>query len=224
MNEQPEPLPPVVTLAEPPPTVLLVPHKGWTKLSWLVILSVVGLILGYRMLATEAAEKKADLAARIDLKVMRLQLQLFVAVRSLAPGADPADFFNAAEKVGEGDPAKVLRISAFADDMIGPKEALKQLDDLQPDKLTADERRLAEVLRRLYGDQLRGAFEHPSVSDEEADDLQAQLGWLGSLALFPAVDEDTLQAARPPPGHRAPRCWRNIEKAASASSIRRWRR
>jgi hypothetical protein len=50
MNEQPEPLPAVVPPVETPATVVLAPSKGFTKLSWMVILTMVCLIIGMRIL------------------------------------------------------------------------------------------------------------------------------------------------------------------------------
>jgi membrane protease YdiL (CAAX protease family) len=201
MNEQPEPVPPVVALVESVPFVVLPARKGWTKLAWVAILGTVALIVGLRMLPASTLHRgESPAGAAIDLKVLRLQLQIYVAIQHWFPAKDGPDFLAMAD--AGGDPAKVLRVSAFADEIAGPKEALKQLDRLDNDPkrpLTPEEERLLALLRRLYRDQKGGAYQHPSVSDEEAERLKKQLGWFGALALYPAIPADEKQPHGPDP-------------------------
>jgi membrane protease YdiL (CAAX protease family) len=207
MNEQSEPLPPEPPALEAPPTVTIAPRKGWTKLAWIVIVAEVGAIIAFRMLGpVTTSERAQSVAARMDLKVMQLQMQLLMAARGIAQGANPRDLFASAEKTADGDPAKALRLSALAADLIGPKEALKQVDEARQaeDKLTPELRRLIDVLWRLYGDQERGEVFHPSVSDDEAAFVEAQLGWAGTLALHPLTGDETLQRAAAAAGARGP--------------------
>lgn len=192
MNEEPQPLPSVVV--EPPRALPPMPCKGWTKLSWAVILAFVGGILALRMLPAAGETGAAGVAQRIDLKVMQIQMQCLVAARDIAPTLNAQDQYESVAAAADDDPAKRLRVSVFAADMVGPAEALKQLDAVaQPDRLAPEDAHLLDVLRRLYRDQERGLFFHPSVSGADAHWLQEKLGWLGALALYPAVSETTLE-------------------------------
>jgi membrane protease YdiL (CAAX protease family) len=193
MNQPPDPLPESTVPADAVP-VILPQYKGCTKLSWLVILGTVGAIIGVRMLPA-AVEKQATLASRIDLKLIRAQGQALVAIRRLASRTEPGELYAQAQTLAGDDPARQLRVSALAADLVGPKEALRLVDEArqQGDKLSDDDRRLIDVLGRLYRDQQRGAFYHPSVNDNDAAFLKERLGWFGSLALQPTIAEDRLQ-------------------------------
>ena len=194
MYEPFEPLPEAAT-AEPP-VVRPASYKGWTKLSWALILVAMATIIGMRMWPESVIEKSATTAGRLDLKVLRLQLQLFFMLENLGQAPNPADLFAQVEQVADGDPAKTLRVSAFAVDTVGPKEALRQLGAIDAaglGKLTADDRRALDILSRLYGDQMRGDIYHPSVGDADVAFLESHLGWIGALALYPEVPEEKLQ-------------------------------
>jgi membrane protease YdiL (CAAX protease family) len=128
---------------------------------------------------------------------MRVYAQILVGLRGLSDDINPKDIYEGSQDLGGPDPAKRLRVTAFADEMLGPQEALKQLDavaDGASRPLTPTEERVRDALRRLYEDQVRGEYDHPSVSNEEAQFLKEQLGWFGNLALYPHLPEDV---ARP---------------------------
>jgi membrane protease YdiL (CAAX protease family) len=184
--------PPVVSLLDDPAS-RPPPRKGWTKLSWVVILGVVAAIIGLRLMPRETGDdKKSAVLGRLDLKVLRWQLQTMVAVKQLKRDADPKEAFEQAEDLAAGDPEKALRVVAFAGEMLGPKEALKRLDALDKDanaELSPEQQRVRDMLRRLYQDQARGALDHPSVSDRDAQVLREHLGWFGELALFPRLPD-----------------------------------
>src|SRR5438067_723415 len=99
MNEQPKSLPPGALAGLVPPTVTLAPRKGWAKVAWCVIIAEVGVIIAFRMLGPiVTSERSQTVAARMDLKVIQLQMQLLVAARQLAPGTDSKDLYASAEK------------------------------------------------------------------------------------------------------------------------------
>jgi membrane protease YdiL (CAAX protease family) len=195
MDEPLEPPPPEAISAEPP-VVRLASYKGWAKLSWLFILIAVAVIIGIRLLPEPPAENPVNPAGRLDLKVLRLQLELLLALSNQGPAESKRQLFDSAAQMADGDPAKAIRVSAFAAETVGPKEALKLLDGIDQtatEKLTPDDRRALEVLGRLYRDQARGEYFHPSVGEADAEFLEAHLGWIGSLALYPAAPDDKLQ-------------------------------
>ncbi len=209
MHESSEPLLPVVTAVVPPPLAPAPPRKGWTKLSWLVIVGVVGALIALRALPEHGGGETGSTTGRVDLAVLRVHLQLLVAIRRLSPDNDPGDLYESARQVLDGDPAKALRFSAFTAEMLGPKEALKEVAALresprQGAAWTPQDDQLRDVLRRLYQDQARGAFYHPSVSDEEARLVRARLGWFGSLALHPEMTEAALKAGAAAAGAQGP--------------------
>jgi membrane protease YdiL (CAAX protease family) len=205
MNDEPEPVPPVVAAVEMPPTVTLVPHKGWTKLSWLVIVAFVGCIIGLRLMSTPGDAHEVPLAIRVDLKMMQVQMQCLVALKDTYKTLDAHGMYDSIAAAADDDPAKRLRISAFAAEMIDPKEALAQLDAIaHPDQLAADDARLLDILRRLYRDQQRGLFYHPGVNDADAQWLEEKLGWVGAMALVPSMSETTLKQHEEAAGQLGP--------------------
>ncbi len=203
MNDDLEPLSSTAILGGPPPAAPP-PRKGWAKLSWVVILAFVGGIITLRMLATTGESGEASLAARIDLKVMQVQMQCLVAAKNLSSTVNGRESYDSVASAVDDEPAKRLRLSAFADEMVGPAEALKQLDAVAPDNLSPEDARLLDVLRRLYRDQEHGLFYHPSVNDADADWLHERLGWLGAVALYPSMAQTTLDQQAAAAGNAGP--------------------
>jgi membrane protease YdiL (CAAX protease family) len=205
MNDEPEPLLPVVAVVEAPPTVTLAPRKGWAKLSWVVIVAFVGCIIALRLLSTGGDAHEAPLAIRVDLKMMQVQMQCLAALKDTYKTLDAHELYDPIAAAADDDPAKRLRISAFGAEMIGPKEALAHLDAIaHPDELAPDDARLLDILRRLYRDQQRGLFYHPAVNDADAQWLQEKLGWIGTMALFPSMSETTLKEQEAAAGQLGP--------------------
>ena len=208
MNEEPEPVLPILAFAEPPPAAAPLPRKGWPILAWVGILGFVGGILAMRVLFAPAepdGTAKAPLAERIDLKAMQMQMQCLFAAWQLGMAGDAEHTYESVAAGADSDPAKRLRVSAFAAQMVGPQEALKQLDavaDMQ--SLSPDERRLCDVLRRLYRDQQHGWVFHPSVNDADVQWLHEQLGWFAYAALYPVKSGEVLEQQATAAGDRGP--------------------
>ncbi len=57
-------------------------------------------------------------------------------------------------------------------------------------QVTPEQAALLDVLRRLYEDYEAGRIQAPSVSKDERQQLRADLGWFGELALAPAGGPD----------------------------------
>jgi membrane protease YdiL (CAAX protease family) len=207
MNEEPEPVAPVITLVEPPPAAGPLPRKGWPILSWVAILGFVVGILALRVLfapAEPGAAGPASLAERIDLKAMQMHMQCLFAAWQLGMAGDAEHTYQSVAAGADSDPAKRLRVSAFAAQMVGPQEALRQLDAVADAQgLSPDERRLCDVLRRLYRDQQHGQVFHPSVNDADVQWLHEQLGWFANAALYPPKSDDVLEHQAAAAGDRA---------------------
>ncbi len=81
----------------------------------------------------------------------------------------------------------------LAGELVGPRKALEQLDELPEPTDGADERRLVESLRKLYVAYERKQYEGV-LTETEARRLREELGWFGRLALAPPEGPD--RAAR----------------------------
>jgi membrane protease YdiL (CAAX protease family) len=199
MNDESESLPPVVTLvdeatlAEPAPPK----RKGWALLSWVVILGAVGVLVALRVVSGAQAEGERPAGmARLDLKVLRWQLQSIIALHQLSRDMDPREAYEQVKDLGEGDPAKELRLSIFAREMMNTLEARKHLARIKHDAANQDDRRAIEILERLYLDQDRGAFDHPSVGEADTAYLVEHLDWFGRLALHPPLPDGPVPVNR----------------------------
>jgi membrane protease YdiL (CAAX protease family) len=218
MNDELEPLPPVVTLAEPP-TVAPAPRKGFTRLSWCVILAAVGGIITFHLLpSAKASEQKSVVLARLDLKGLRLQAEMAIAIRHLAPDTEMNDLIPPADQ-GKTEASKALATSAVVAELAGPAEALRRLEAWEPPPtapLTPEQQRVREILTRLYKDQAGGLFYHPSVTEAEAQFLQQELGWFGKLALHPFFREETVEHAATQAGAEGPELLQTYREAREA--------
>ena len=94
MSNPVDPIPTVVPAPEPPSA-----RKGWTKLSWAVILTVVGLIVAAPFLplpirrggALEGSDNP------LTLRIIGVQFRLFIAANNM-PGQDPGEVWKKAEQ------------------------------------------------------------------------------------------------------------------------------
>jgi membrane protease YdiL (CAAX protease family) len=182
MNAPLEPLP--VEAFAPPPR----PRKGWNKLAWVVICLAVAFVVGVRNVPIFEDEEGTSAAKGEDmaLKLADIQMRALVAAREEVPGdAEAAQLYKNALAFNNGSGAQRLRFVVVAGDLVGPGEALSQLDALPRDVLSPDERHVAGVLRELYKDYAAGRIDHPDVSAADAKLLDDQLGWYGRLALNP---------------------------------------
>lgn len=169
--------------------------SGHPALAWTIIVALVGVLFALRSLAgvrppvpaapTEPAEDAAQL-------LVRLQGRYLVGAGALVP--DKSKLVEQARALDAGPVSQRLRYVALVGELEGPEAARKALGDLTkgPDRtsMTAEERRVALALRRLYRDYARGKLDAPTLKEADRELLRSRLGWFGELALTPAGGPD----------------------------------
>lgn len=168
------------------------PPTGHPLVAWAIIAAACSVVV-----ALHALMKPADAPASrlIEQRAGELSGKILLGTSELGgPTARQA----AAEQLerlddnhlDESEAARRLGEAALAGELAGPDEALKRLDQLdqaakeagEPVPEEADTRRL---LRRVYGDYAKGAWDAPSLKPAERERLIERLGWYGRLALHP---------------------------------------
>jgi membrane protease YdiL (CAAX protease family) len=106
------------------------------------------------------------------------------------------DIAKQVDALNSGPPAMRWRYIILVGELLGPKEALAKLHELDQKlsehhiELTATDARINGTLRRLYGDYIEHMLDAPSVHEDERELLRRELGWFGELALAPAGGPD----------------------------------
>jgi membrane protease YdiL (CAAX protease family) len=166
-------------------------RRGNAVVAWIVIALVVVAIIGGRFaweyLVPLVAEEKA---APMQMTLLELQSRYLVGAHNLLgplmPGLD-----QEVAKMNQGGVAHRLRAIVVIGEIDQPAEAKKHLDRLENARnrgvatFTDEEARIADILKRLYGDLDAGDHGMPSVTENERAYLVEKLGWFGTLALNP---------------------------------------
>ena len=173
--------------------------KGQPVLAWVVIVVLVGLIVWQHTAAPPASSAAAT--EDVDMRIIGRYL---VGLKDLAKlvgeevGEKPYE--SAKKSLDTGPVDRRLRFVALTGELAGPIQANAQLTLLE-NKLaekgipkTPEQTALMDTLRRLYEDYTAGQLQAPSVSKEQRQQLERDLGWFGELALAPPGDPD--KAAR----------------------------
>src|SRR5947209_19657584 len=169
--------------------------KGYTVLSWLVIVGFVGLMI----VRSNWKEGPAESAQQERLRQIVFEMQaryLIGAAHSLPVNAK--EFYHEAQALDQGSREQRLEFVVVAGELAGPREALHKLIKLQEDlKGSGDQRqwRLAKILQNLYGDYAAGDYGAPSIAEKDREFLRQQLGWFGDLALNPHAEVPPARAA-----------------------------
>jgi membrane protease YdiL (CAAX protease family) len=166
--------------------------KGCTVLAWIAIVLLVGLVLGMHAVSPPGGTPSGQ---GLDVRLMQMQARYLVGAKDLF-GMPGKDLYEQAKGMNGGRLEQRLRFVVLAGELEGPAEAraqLKQLEDKLPTagvQVTPEQAALLDVLRRLYEDYQAGRVQAPSVSKDERQQLRADLGWFGELALAPAGGPD----------------------------------
>jgi membrane protease YdiL (CAAX protease family) len=169
------------------------PRKGHPLAAWIVIVTLVLAIVVHLFEPRIAGVHSKE---HVGLLLFKIQAQSLVGV-SEWDQHNRDSVFKQAAALNTGTVDQRLRFVILAGDLSGPREALKQLHQLdeklvqQGIELTPTQARLRQILRKLYLSYLRNEFPATSVSDDERRELQQELGWFGELALAPAQGPDT---------------------------------
>lgn len=179
--------------------------KGWTVLAWIGIVFLVGLVLWLHTVSPPAAAPPSG--PGLDVRLMQMQARYLVGLKDL--GAPGKDLYAQAKAMNSGRVEQRLRFVILAGELEGAAEARAQLRQLE-DKLTKanlektpEQEALLDDLRRLYDDYQAGQLQAPSVNEAQRQQLRADLGWFGELALAPAGGPDPeARAGLMRPAHR----------------------
>ncbi|MGD9645740.1 MAG: lysostaphin resistance A-like protein [Pirellulales bacterium] len=202
-----ESLPTLAEYDEPPPRRI-----GWPVVAWLVILALTALIAWGQASRGKPRDGDAEPKPTSDAQSFVFDLQtryIIGAVNSGLPIKDSErrQFFDQLQGMTGG--GNRLRLVVAAGEIVGPQQALAEIDEL-PDELrdTPD----VQTLERLYksyaaapeaqskpeaerNDAEQVAVESlsaPPISQQEREKLVDRLGWFASLALAPPGTQDKL--------------------------------
>ncbi len=185
------------TLADSPlpePVAPLPRRRGLAWLAWVVILLVVGFeVFGPRLLQhLRPNPQRATDKDRIDTLLTELQVRYIVGAADLTGGGGNA-LFAQANTLDTGPLDQRWPYIVLAGEMVGPGEALDQIDRLQGElaeqhiEPDPDQLAVLDALERLYHDRKDGT---DTLTDADRDLLRDRLGWTGRLALTPRDDPD----------------------------------
>lgn len=173
--------------------------RGFPKTAWCVIASLVLFsILVQKFRGHEVGRESID---AVQQSVLEIQGQYLLAASQVL-GTQDEEFYDSAKALNTGPLYMRLRFVALAGELMGPDEALKQVDGIQnllsekDTTVTEQDESVLSILRRLYSDYEAGRWNAPSLQPGDDELLRSELGWFGQLALSPEPqDEDD---SRPP--------------------------
>lgn len=160
--------------------------RSFAGVAWIVIVVLAGVIVYLQ------AKKAGGLAiiegSTINSRVLLVQSQYVVGASQLLGKSQPqlADQFNQSKTETS---AELLRVAVVVGELARPQKALERLREV-PEFKDDQHEALHGLLVRLYHDYEQGAWEGPSLGEEERTRLRAGLGWFGDLALAPAEAAD----------------------------------
>ena len=175
----------------PPPadTNVARPRKrGFARLSWSVIL----IILGALIVRANLNEGPGEAAQQERLQEIEFDIQArcLIGTAYFEP-ASRLKVYDQARPLDHGSWEQRLRFVVLAGELAGPEEAVSKARTLR-DKLMREgndrQKELAKLLLALYRDYAGGDYHASSLSEDNRAFLQAQLPWFGELALHPPLE------------------------------------
>jgi membrane protease YdiL (CAAX protease family) len=160
--------------------------RGQAVVAWVgILLAVVTVFVGQLVLPHTVEGKKQTSNLLLEMEARQM-----VAAAQLDP-AGKARVYQDLGPLKEGDEGQKLRYVVLANELVGPEEALRQLDEIKP---AAADAKVADSLRRLFHDYEGEHKDGPSVSTGDRQEMERRLGWYGKLAQLPPGTAD--EAAR----------------------------
>jgi membrane protease YdiL (CAAX protease family) len=173
------------------------PARPHPVIAWVVIVIVVAVVAGfqnYRRLHPEAAEGEPP-------DVGSIEARLIVGMSEWV-GGNRQELLKNLDMLDKGTLRQRLRYVVMTGELVGPKEATQRLILLETEVGGAapEDRRLAQLLRRLYANYADKKFTDV-LNEEDAAFLKEKLGWFGELALGPpqgdpAARDEAMEPAR----------------------------
>ncbi|MBM83601.1 MAG: hypothetical protein CMJ78_23835 [Planctomycetaceae bacterium] len=164
-------------------------RRGLSFVAWFVIILVAGTVVFLQHGTAPPKQEKAEgeqTQESLQLYMMELQGKYLVGVAQLDENQKKT-LYQSAGPMNSGPVVNRLRFVVLAGELMGPKESLTQLATLQ-DKLKKSKREVGEIQQQLavlYRDYDKGKWTAPSLDQEQKNQLIAELGWYGRLALTP---------------------------------------
>ncbi|HEV2949308.1 MAG TPA: CPBP family intramembrane glutamic endopeptidase, partial [Gemmataceae bacterium] len=167
---------------EPP-----VRRRGHPLVAWGFIVVIVGVITWLQSFRSEERAVKTE--ERAGLRIMQMQGRSIVGISQFFPSPSSQQQI---QTLNTGTVSRRLQAIILEGELAGPEksqELLKDLDqkiELNAVQLNDQERRLKQILSKLYADYVDEKYDAPSLSVSDRDYLREKLGWFGELALAPA--------------------------------------
>ncbi|MFO7907058.1 MAG: CPBP family intramembrane glutamic endopeptidase, partial [Pirellulaceae bacterium] len=174
--------------------------KG-TVAAWCVILFIT-----VRIVMLQASPPGAEAGeGKLSRSLFEFQVRYMVGAAALLGDQGDDALRQYLHDSESAPPWQQLRVGIVAGELSGPDAALKELraikESSQAGDTQAGDTATLDVLLRLYRDYSQDKMSAPSVSETERNQLQAELGWFGKLALAPPsregpVRDQVVSAAR----------------------------
>src|SRR6266851_3881395 len=162
-------------------------RKGHPLVAWGFILVMVGAITWLQSFRSEERAVKTE--ERAGLRIMQMNGRIIVGFAQLFPSPSG---HHEIKTLNTGTIPHRLQAIILEGELNGPKKAqellhdLDQKIDLNAVQLSEQDRRLKQILSKVYADYVRENYDAPSLSVSDRDYLREKLGWFGELALAPA--------------------------------------
>lgn len=170
--------------------------RGFTVLAWLVIAMVCAAAIILPRLEGAPAPSQTD---EMGILLMRVQSQYFVGAGNFMPAEQRTQMYDEARKnLNRGTVPQRQRFIALAAEMQDPAEARERLHELDelirkrkdeqppegqpPFELTESQRAVQALLHVLYNHKDIDSPRIDALTENERDQLRAELGWFGELA------------------------------------------
>jgi membrane protease YdiL (CAAX protease family) len=162
--------------------------RGQAVLAWAVILLVVCFLLYRNAVARKEVDPGQSPVTQVTL---RMQGRYLVGVKTLLGEKQAGELYQQAKPTFvQGGPQARLRYAVVAAELAGPEEARALLKELRGEIKSEEDRRVLDLLERLYDPQGR------PLTEQEQAELRAKLDWFGELALTQTANPDLEERAR----------------------------
>ncbi len=166
-------------------------ERGYTLVSWIVILLLVGGLVTLQAFARNAK----SVAAKATNPIQELTAKAIVGASTFADDPE-GKTLQTLEGMKEGSFRERASHAIYAGEIVGPERALEELNAIEPNgengpSLSEDEPRVLAILRQLYSSYKDGDLGASSITEQDRELLVRELGWTGKLALVPEGSADT---------------------------------
>ena len=162
-------------------------RRGHPLVAWGFIVVMVGVITWLQSFRSEERAVKTE--ERAGLRIMQMNGRIIVGFAQFFPSPSSPQQI---QTLNTGTIPRRLQAITLEGELAGPEKAQELLHDLDQKielnavQLNEQDRRLKQILSKLYADYADEKYDAPSLSVSDRDYLREKLGWFGELALAPA--------------------------------------